>query len=93
MEKEEEEWIPISRAAKFIPGRPHNGTVQRWSNLGVDGRVLKSVLVGGRRFTRREWIQQFIDAGAQPSAPSPNTSSQRRQSVEDAQRELTRLGF
>jgi hypothetical protein len=35
-------------------------TVWRWMLYGVRGAKLRSVLIGGRRFTTRQWAERFI---------------------------------
>jgi hypothetical protein len=34
--------------------------VRRWADTGVDGVVLETVKVGGRRFTSLEAIERFL---------------------------------
>jgi hypothetical protein len=58
--------ISLATAAQFLPGRSgrgvHLNTIVRWCHSGVRGYKLRSVLIGGRRFTTRRWINEFIAA-------------------------------
>jgi len=61
-----EQLIPISHAAKAVPGRGvHRSTVYRWVMKGVNGIKLESVKRGGGRFTSREAIDRFIVAATE----------------------------
>ena len=62
------EYLTIRQAgSEHLPGRPHINTVRRWMFDGVKGdgvkRVkLRSVLIGGKRFTTEQWCDEFIAA-------------------------------
>jgi hypothetical protein len=58
-----ESHITLAEAARLLPGRPHSSTLARWALRGVKGVRLETVKVGGRRFTSREAIERFIEAG------------------------------
>ncbi|MCP4248843.1 MAG: DUF1580 domain-containing protein [bacterium] len=54
--------IPIGKARKYIPSRPDLSTIYRWITNGVHGGVkLEVAKCGGRTFTTREAIADFID--------------------------------
>ncbi len=61
-----EGYIKLGKANRFVPGGAHANTPRRWSLTGVlvDGRRirLRVVRVGGKMFTRKEWIDDFIAA-------------------------------
>jgi len=57
-----EELVSFRKAADLFPSGPHPATVWRWSQRGVRGVRLESILVGGKRFTSREAIERFIAA-------------------------------
>jgi len=59
-----ERFFPLALASPFCVGRPHIGTLVRWALKGVGpNRVkLKTWKIGGRRFTTREAIDQFVAA-------------------------------
>ena len=68
--KPTEEFITLSEAAKHAPGRPTTAAVWRWARQGVKARsgtrvFLRHVRVGGRIFTRPDWLGQFFAATAQ----------------------------
>ena len=62
-----------------------------------NGIRLKSVLIGGQRYTTKEWIKDFIDAmtdGAEPTVASPvpvRTPNQRQTASDRATDELKSL--
>jgi excisionase family DNA binding protein len=64
----------------------HCSTVERWIRSGVRGRVLPSVLVGGRRYVQREAIELFENQG---KLPETTTDAKR---LQKAQNELAELG-
>lgn len=97
--KGEVEYLPLSAAAKLLPGRRAGRrisiqTVWRWCTKGVrNGIRLRSVMIGGQRCTTREWIEEFIEAvssATQPGEDVPNvrTPRQRRTASEQAAEEL-----
>ena len=94
------EGLTLSEAAALIPGRKQGkrvyvNTVWRWCKKGVkNGIRLKSVLVGGQRYTTRRWLQEFIEAMSQASGegevppPAIRTPRQRQTASERAIEEL-----
>jgi hypothetical protein len=56
-----QDYITLSQAAALLPGRPHLSTLHRWRLTGIRTIRLKTALVGGRRFTTRTWLQEFIE--------------------------------
>jgi hypothetical protein len=53
--------VSLNEAVDLLPGRPHLSTLRRWCGRGVRGVRLETVVVGGRRFTSRVAIEQFIE--------------------------------
>lgn len=43
-----------------IPTKPHLSTVVRWTRQGLNGAILETILIGGRRLTSVQAIQRFI---------------------------------
>lgn len=74
---ENEDLVPISQAARHIPGRPHLSCIYRWMNR--KDAPLESVRVGGRRWTSRQAISRFI--------ASCNSSERATPAVVNKQRE------
>jgi hypothetical protein len=68
--------ITLREVANYLPRRRgrkvHYSTVFRWVTKGARGRVLRSILVGGVRFTSVEALEQFLNT---PSAASPRDFS------------------
>jgi hypothetical protein len=58
------EHISLTEVAKVAPGRPSANCVWRWCRRGVKARDgqrirLQHVRVGGKIFTKREWVDEF----------------------------------
>lgn len=91
----EEKLIPLTAAARIVPGRTGNGchvaTVWRWAERGVGGKRLETVKVGGQRYTSEEALSRFIAecSGTDPKSV-PSKASER--SIERKQRECEALG-
>jgi len=64
-----EELVSFEDAAAYLPSQPHRATVWRWSQRGVRGVTLESVMVGGRRFTSIEAVDRFVAAMNQKKSP------------------------
>ncbi len=64
--------ITLAQVPNYIPKRNgrkiHYSTVFRWVTKGARGRVLKSTLVGGIRYTSVEALERFL--GSAPSTPA-----------------------
>ena len=91
-----EELLALSAAAKVTPGRPHVSTLWRWHQRGIKGIRLETAIVGGRRFTTRGAIEQFIaatTAAANGEAPPVRTPRQRQRAIDAAERELAKAGI
>jgi hypothetical protein len=54
------EYIPLSVAARIVPGRPSIRTVWRWTTRGIGGHRLESIKVGGKRLTTERAIRDFL---------------------------------
>lgn len=58
--------IPIATVAEHMPrrldGSPyHPSTALRWALYAMNGRKLRTVKLAGRRFTRPEWLREFLE--------------------------------
>ena len=77
-----ESLVTLPEASEIAPGSPHLSTLRRWCSRGIRGRVLETVLIGGRRWTSREALERFFTAlsmlGETPVS-SPTTRSRTRQ--------------
>ncbi len=83
--------ISLNEAAKICPNRPHRHTIYRWCVVGVRGRKLESVLLGGSGlYTSKDALREFLLAISRRSDSSPpkGKSSER---VAKAEKRLTRL--
>ena len=90
--------IPVGKISTLLPKRVHTATIWRWIQRGVRGVKLETVLIGGRRYTSREALQQFIAATTAAadgdSSPAPSIPSRQRQrSHSQATDELERSGY
>lgn len=61
----------LAEAARRLPNRPHVSTLWRWYLRGVRGVRLKTVVVGGRRYTTAAYLEDFV---AHLSAPRSSAS-------------------
>lgn len=89
-----EELVPL--AAAPFPGRPHISTIQRWALKGAHGIKLETCVVGGRRYTSREAVAQFVAAttAAANGDPPPRVSTlQRQRAIASAKEDLERSGY
>lgn len=57
---ERTEWLGPADVARLYPVSV--STVRRWFHYGLRGVRLNRRLIGGRAFTRREWIEEFFRA-------------------------------
>ena len=61
-----EHLLNFTQAAERLPprgdGKPcHPNTVARWARLGLNGVILETIKVGGRRYTSQEACQRFFE--------------------------------
>jgi hypothetical protein len=84
---EASDYVDMCRAAKLFPGDPSYACIWRWCRRGCKARngervYLRSVRVGGKLYTTKQWAEQFLaDLAAkdcerfkpqnQPSEPAP----------------------
>lgn len=61
----DESLMTLAEAARSLPHKPHVATLYRWMSRGVRGIRLRTILVGGRRYTSREALNEFIEATSQ----------------------------
>lgn len=88
---ESERLVPINKASKHIPGRPHLSAVYRW--IGRPNNPLETIKVGGRRFTSVEAIHRFIERGTTGElTPTAALSARRLREIEQAEAELDAAG-
>lgn len=57
-----DDWLTMRQVAELLPGRPHIGTVTRWTQKPIRGRILPSMLCGGKRFVKRSDLERFVQA-------------------------------
>ena len=58
------DYITLGEAAKLAPGRPSANCIWRWCRKGVLSRAgqrvrLRHVRIGGKIFTKAEWLNEF----------------------------------
>ena len=77
------QYLPVVKAIETVAGvRVSPPTATRWCTEGVQGVVLRSVLLGKRRLSTVEWVQAFIDARSQQPEPQPEADSTTRKKLE-----------
>ncbi|MGO8745247.1 MAG: DUF1580 domain-containing protein [Thermoguttaceae bacterium] len=85
--------ITFNQAAPLLPPdlHPSESTWWRWWRKGVKNIRLRTVMVGGRRYTTAAAIQEFIArvTAAANSEPQPiRTPARRERDIARAEREL-----
>jgi len=92
-------FITLEDATRIIPGRPSRWALYRWAMHGVTrkGRPVKlrTIKVGARHLTRREWVEQFIRESSDSAAPvaaQAMTPARRRRQAESAMQQLAAIG-
>jgi hypothetical protein len=93
---------PLSRLAREVPNRAggcgiNHATVWRWGLRGLRGHRLRTQLVGGIRMSCGLWLNEFFTALTHEadgqSVPQCQTSRQRQEAIEQAERDLERTGL
>lgn len=75
-----EELLSLAQAARLIPSRPHVSTLWRWCGRGVRGVRLRTVIVGGRRYTTAAYVADFVaELSASPEAAPAVPAGRARQ--------------
>ena len=74
----------------------HISTIWRWALTGVRGRLLPTVLIGGRRYVARSQLLTFLrtlqsSRNNRPSVSSDTRSASRTDAAEAAGKELDKL--
>lgn len=84
---------------------PSLDTIKRWFLKGLSGRKLQTKKQGGRRYTCRAWVQEFLDGGgelvdqgvavSQPERPTPQKQAERASAKahERAKKKLAAAGI
>ena len=88
--------MPLSEAARTLPGRPAVSSVWRWCQKGIAGVRLESLVVGGRRCVSTESLQRFaerVTAAKEGKRPPSRTSRQRQRAVAEAEKTLVEAGI
>lgn len=92
-----EHLLPLSAAAREMPGGAVSvSTVHRWTNSGIRGVRLETVLRGGVRMTSHQALVKFIQATTAAADGQPmasRTPAQRRREIDRAERELIAEGL
>jgi len=74
--------IPIDELPKKLPRRNgkqvHRSTIYRWIDRGIKGVVLRSELIGGLRYTRIEWLQEFVEARNRRQSTAPTKEEEHK---------------
>ena len=99
----EENTFPLAETHKHVPPRRggkklHQATAFRWAKSGVRGVKLETIRVGGTLCTSVEALQRFFerlsatDSGA-TDAPTLRSPCARQKAIQQADRELEKLGI
>jgi hypothetical protein len=87
--------ITLRDAAKLVPGRPHVSTLVRWSRGLKCGRRLVLVKIGGRLFTSRKLLREFLAMPTNDPIAVVRTevSRNRQEQLARIDRQLTKEGL
>ncbi len=95
--KKKSKLLAIHRLPAYIErltnDRPSLSTVWRWVLKGTRGRKLQSTLVGGRRYTQREWVRDFLTNSGGSDADEFDTWESNWKSRSNADRYLEKNGL
>lgn len=68
-------YLPVICAVETVTGLRHNpSSLWRWSTKGCGGVVLRTWLIGGRRMTTTEEVEEFIRRRSDEPAVQPQES-------------------
>jgi hypothetical protein len=56
----DEDLIRINEVPRHTPGGISQQTAWRWATKGVDGRVLETIKLAGRRWTSKSALRRFL---------------------------------
>ena len=56
----DDELLTVPQVAKLLPGNTQERTVWRWFSVGVKGIKLESIKIGGKTFTSKKALEQFL---------------------------------
>ena len=90
---ENDELLTLTEVAKRLPTRPHSSTIFCWTQIGVRGQKLCTVLVGGRRMVSSRSLHEFLDALNGTQAADAVTSRLRESQIDRSKKELLDDGF
>jgi hypothetical protein len=85
--------IGMGQGSALLPDRPSMCTMWRWATRGARGRVLDTVVIGGRRYTSIEAIQRFARQDGATEAPAIRTPAARERAIRKAEKELADAGI
>jgi hypothetical protein len=85
------ELLSLSAAADLLPNQPHVSTLWRWCLRGIKGVRLRTVFVGGRRYTTPAYLIEFVSRLSGPcvEVPQPAASFRSEQTARAAERAET----
>jgi len=92
---EHDKLLSLKDAAALIPGQ-NVKSLRRWSVKGSGGTILETVFIGGRRYTTRAFLEQFIEqCTAKKKGPMDVISKSRRKCTvsKETRKGLIALGF
>ena len=71
--------LDLTAATKRFPTKPSRATVERWIRRGTRNVQLKTVMVGGRRYTTEIAIREFLvgQQNTEPEHARPETNNGR----------------
>lgn len=66
--------IRLTKLNGLLPERLHHSTLYRWATkgrrVGSIRKVLRTLTIGGVKYTTAEWVLEFLASGDEPTASS-----------------------
>ncbi len=81
-------FLSMREAVNSLPSRPHLNTIRRWILKGARGRKLDAKLIGGRWFTTKQALDEFLNTSPNSIYPGRYLSASQREASEQARKIL-----
>lgn len=76
---QDEGYFPIGALPSVVESlgfpKPHKSIGFRWTARGVRGVKLRSVMLGGKRYSRPDWLHDFIESTSTDAIDARETPS------------------
>ena len=80
-----DELLSLAEAARRLTTHPHVSTLWRWHLRGVAGVRLRTIVIGGRRYTTEPFVEEFLarvnDLRSGGEAPESDLRARKREAA------------